>query len=234
MIEAMEDVRHDRLKSAMGSTIQERLVVLEQALLAIQPRRQHDMSLRDIALGIPKVREMIVQLAVNKVTITDFNFLKTTLPAFAKKWKADAATYLGDLVKEKIKLPDAVDPLSLAVGGIFSCTLCNSSCNWPSILSHTCAERAAYPHKHREYYTEVAVAFLPITTWWPTHFEVQMDLLTELVKLYGLNPKEATIAQMDESPLRIQCTEYKSKYVIRVMTWRDTVGANDPTIMLGG
>lgn len=230
----MEDVRHDRLKSAMKSTIEERLVVLEQVLLAIQPRRQYDMSLRDIALGIPKIREVIVQLAVNKVTIADFNFLKTALPAFAKKWKADAATYLGDLVKEKIKLSDAVDPLSLAVGGIFSCTLCGGSCNWPSILSHTCAERAAYPHSYREYYTEVVVAFLPVTTWSPTHFEVQMDLLPELVKLYGLNPKEATIAQMDASPLRIQYADDKLKYAIRVMTWRDTVGANDSIIMLGG
>ena len=225
MVEMAEDIRQTRLKATMKAAIQRRLVVLEQAVLAFRPRRQNEPSLRDIVFGIPEVKEVIVQPATTNVTRSSFDFLNTSLSAFIEQRKADAVTYLGSLVRDQIKLPNSVDPLSLAVGGIFTCTLCDSSWAWPDILGHTCDVRAGYPYSHRDYYAEVAIAYLPGTNWQPTNFSVNVDLLTKIINLYGLNPKKATIEDMDKSPVRLTCVKHNSQHSVQVMTWRDMVSA---------
>lgn len=220
LVEKLEGIRHQHRKVKLRNAVRQRLHILDQALLAIEPRRQNEPSLRDIAL-MPEVAEIMV-LETNKTyTVADFDFLRDTLPVYTEQWKKDVKSYLSGLVRAKFKLPASADPLSLAVGSVFICKLCNESCAWPNVITHTCWSRETMRPSHRDSYTDLVAEFLAgISVWQPSEFHINMDALKQIIEKLGLNPKKATMKQMDESPVRLTCTEHAKESLLDIKNWR--------------
>jgi hypothetical protein len=146
------------------------------------------------------------------------------LPAFAAKWKEEAEECLRDVVSAQIKLDDSVDPLTLAAGGMFFCSLCQTACQHPKVFSHYCKKRLGRRLVNgRDYYTELARTGFCGGKWWPQDFAVNFKFLQHVANMFGVDPTMATIKDMDESPVRLICKQHKEVNVVHVMSWRDMV-----------
>lgn len=228
----MDSIRQDRLKRERAATLKERFKTFDEAVHALEPRRRNLPSLRDIALGIPAVRDTIDAPPDAAITAASFDFLATALPAYTTQWRAAARAHLTGVVQDALaragrKLPARADPLALAVGSVFVCTLCAQPCTYPSILSHTCdARRRPAPDAARDYYAELAVEELRTRQWHARGFAcADPSAVGALLNLAGLDWKSATLAQLDAAPARFRCVRHDAEHSVTVRTWFDMVSA---------
>lgn len=236
VVEWMEDVRYNRLKKERGPRIYRRLRVLSVAVAAILPRRRGEPSLCDIALGIPELKPILEEPSQEGVTVADFDFLKTALPAFAVKWREDVQAHLRSVAMEKIKaagveLAPSVDPLSSAIGSVFICTSCTDShvirrdylteFTYPDLLSHVCI-RQALPYTGNYFADAVAEHLRHLPHWEPAKFQsIGVDMMKGLLEKCGLEPKTATLADLDA--LRFRCLKHHDDWTLRVRNWQSLV-----------
>lgn len=227
----METTKHDRLRVSRYHVIHPRLKVLEDAVTAVQPRRTGEPSLYEIAVDIPEVRSILDAPETTKITVADFDFLKTELPLFAQKWHAEARTYLEGLVTEalkkaKIKVKAGTNVLALVAGGIFKCTHCGHLWRYPAVLSHRCNERKRLekPLPKRDYYVELLGSKLGAARWRAEGYEAQdMSIAAAVLKTAGLDLRTTTVAQADASPARFRCVKHDQEHTVTVRTWLDMV-----------
>ena len=225
IVKIMEKIRHDRLKVSRGPTITKRLRVFDEAVLAIQPRKRNEPSLRDIALNLHEVRKVITRPGSEEVTISSFDFLRTALPDFSQQWTDEINDALRGLVRGQIELGDSVDPLDLAVGSVFICKGCNDPVSLQDVRSHTCRRRAEYPFSNRDYYSEIVVQTLPVMNWEPDMLSTDMGLLKSVIEKFGFDPRTATVVNVDASPTRVTCPEHNPRCVLEIMDWRSAVSS---------
>ena len=90
----------------MEQRIQARLRVLDRAIFEMRPRKRNELSLQDIALHVPGVKDVMELPRDHEVTTASFDFLREVLPGFEEKWKADARQYLCDQAREVVSSVD--------------------------------------------------------------------------------------------------------------------------------
>ena len=132
-----------------------RLHLLDDAIVKLKPRKRNDVSLRDVALYMPEVKDVLALPVDQAVTTADFDFLHTALPEFEEKRKAEARQYLCDRAKTDLAV-DVEDPLALAVGSLFTCKFCDRTCSWPNIFAHSCTTRGQTPPGADHYVSIIA------------------------------------------------------------------------------
>lgn len=231
----LEDTREKYINEERLRVNDERLRVLDRALTTICPRRPGEPSPADIALGIPEVRDVIERSPRETVEESDFDFLHDVLPSFRAQWRRDAEAYLGGLVRKQAgKIPEDVDPLSLAVATTFRCKLCHDIETYPELLSHTCPEHGFKPEdiaKEEDLYRRVVLrlfgkdddyhAIREIIHWDPDlfGFSAEVGVMKRIVEMFGLDFRLATKADMDASPRRVVCKTCSDPGSVEAMDW---------------
>lgn len=221
----MDDTRNRRIRVEHSQTLDKNLKLFDEAVAAIEPRVDGKPSLLDVALGIPAVRETVDSYPNKSTTVESFDFLKTALPIFDAKFEEDAKEYLRDVVRKQIDIDVSVDPLDLAVGNFFVCSLCGTySVTYRGVLAHWCMPRRMHPSGDIEdQYLYKACRQLEGEKWSPRDFHIDLALMQHLIALLGLDPKTATIKEMNDLSVRLTCMKHNYKHQVWVKDWRTMV-----------
>lgn len=220
------DIRTKRLEKEKHALLDNRLKIFAQVV--DESRKQGGGQSWpwdfDIALHMPEVREAITVPADVQVDADSFAFLRDTnvVTAFVAKWSEARAEELRALLEERFgPLDTNVDAMSLVVAR-FQCW-CWRSMVFPEILFHYCTVRGLPPPpSDDEYVCAVQRVFQDQQRWKITN--VMLATNAELVvKLCGLDPRQATRSDMDLSPIRLACKTCDSPAVPGGMVWIDAV-----------
>ncbi|GJE86831.1 hypothetical protein PsYK624_029140 [Phanerochaete sordida] len=220
LVAFMVNHQQDRLYRENKFLIRERLQKMLNVIADVAPHRDGDPSAFQIAIGISKVQEKLRLPPGTTVTEEDFGFLKSELPAFVAKHRADAIEHLSGLIRAKVKVAKSTDPLSLAVATKFRCTHCRSYLQYPKLLAHSCSNAPKPVFDERDHCLELTAAILPCRVYAASDFQDDVDILQRIVKLCGLDVSKATTAQLDASPARLMCAKHNDKGAVGVMAWR--------------
>ena len=223
IIPLVEPFKQEVLRREKDQAIVARLHVLDSAIVKLKPRKRNDVSLRDIALYMPEVKDVLELPTAQAVTTADFAFLRTALPAFQEERKAAAREYLCELARKDCEV-DADDPLALAVGSMFACDFCHAPYSWPHVFAHSCRARGWTP-RDADHYVQLITSHTLPTTWAPSRYRVPAKALRTIIEAHGLSPATATVEEMDRSPVRMTCPRHNEASAVDVMNWRAMVSA---------
>ena len=129
----------------------------------------------------------------------------------------------------------AENPLSLAVAAWFVCDGCNTAQTFPSILNHGCRIRLKGPRPDRSEWQDVMYSALLESAHRLDKYKGGIQRLQKAIIAYGLDPKTATPADMDSSPVRLKCVSKACKHIAdgqladgvrEIMTWRVAVSGS--------
>lgn len=222
----MEEVREKRLIHLRKTTFRDRLTIVEDMMRRVIPKfKLETPSALEVVVCIPEVD------AVAGLLVQDFDpnalldILERTLLDYMERRLQAARTYFGELVKKQINLDESVDPLSLAVGAWFVCQHCDTSHCFPAILGHHCSRRGDGEEDHVEF--AILGSKGRYCIWRPKHFQTEVEILAPLVRTFDLDPRTATISDMDAVDTRLRCTRHakpgEHKIVISALSWRSVV-----------
>ncbi|GJE86832.1 hypothetical protein PsYK624_029150 [Phanerochaete sordida] len=220
LVAFMVDHQQDRLYKQHGKVVKERLLTMLKVAEAIHSFDLPGPSPHQVAIAIPEVQQILRLPGDAVVTEDNFAFLSTVLPAFVTQWKKTATTHLADLINAKLELPEAVDPLSLAVASMFTCKYCRMSLRYPRLLTHTCTGHPKTTYEERRNYSKELVGkTFPDRHCTGASFQDEIKLLQKLIELHGLDAKTTTREQLDSSDMRLTCVRHKQDGAVRVMSW---------------
>ena len=183
-----------------------------------------------------------------EVTVKDFQPLREQFSVLAAQWREHRVSELRELVLASPeftgKVPEAVDPLSLAAV-VFDCDGCIRSLGYmhmlpplyPAILAHRCLCRPQQEIEDSEDPLCRAIAAIASVGGHPTchqRWETRRLSIGKLhkravavIKACGKDPLTTTRAEMDGLDVRFwceTCDENAKGEERAVMRWRDTVG----------
>lgn len=236
--ELLKQALADRVYAEHTRGVALNLAVFDAAVAAVMPYTLGLPSRLDIALGLPQVSKTLARALLDPksrliatvdapyrvYTADAFAFLAKALPPFIAQWTQDAAAYLAGLVREKAGgLGADVDPLQLAAGSVFRCTLCDAVEAYPGVLSHACRRRELRSGAETDFMDWCCMLHLPAANWQPRDFESEFERLAPVVEAYGLDPRRASVQEMDASPVRLTCRGGNAKEGMTVMNWLSLV-----------
>ncbi|GJE86896.1 hypothetical protein PsYK624_029790 [Phanerochaete sordida] len=237
ILEVMEEAKRERLEQERIDSISNRIAALASVLQKTQCLAHNWPLTADVALGVPRVHELLTLPTDATVDAAAFDFLPELLQAWIPSWRAQAAAGLAQLVQETVgEIADGVDPLDLAVGALFLCIGCNSAETFPQVLTHTtrcrrwrmgllfqakAADDAGVPRASFSsaawHESCVVRPIFRLGYWQAKDFTAaNAAVLRRLVELYGLDPRHATIRDMDTSPVRLAVSV---EAALKVMDW---------------
>jgi hypothetical protein len=226
-------VTNDFEHSIRGTVVSKRFYTLRQAFptstlakhtqhLAFAPR------IVDIAL-LPDVCAVLEGDLKSDMTVNDLKTaLEPKLPDLLAAWSSALETQLRDYTRTALKLPtdSTVDPLEYALAyfvcekrcckGYFKRTGDAQPCRmrwWERGSSET-----------SDYEQEATRIFTckPCTVNAMFRIEPGLTVLSDVIKLYGKDPKTSTCAEMDAAPGKLWCMRCVLKN--QPQGWRDAVG----------
>lgn len=217
ILEYLEGEKEKRLRQEYLDRLQARLEIFDAALPNFYLSRPTVPSELDIALGIPRVREVIDGPPDTPVDESSFDFLEEALPPFIEQWNNQRISHLAALVVRDLEdIDPSVDPLKLAVACRFTCTLCGHESSLPK--SHRC-KHASPALDEDDVYGEAAVANLAKSCWVPGSLESNVRRFAPLVQLCGLDPTRATVQDMEQATVRLACRSCDPESGVLVMNW---------------
>lgn len=183
----------------------------------------------EVGLRVPGVVE-VLESPNDELTEDQLaGLLQTSLPEYVESRLAQARSYFIGLVKEDVELPATADPLSLAIGALFSCNHCNSQHTFPEIMSHNCIGRRVklfQTEKTGEFFSVVSKDIWPCRkVWSQAEFRSEAKRLRAYAQLYGMDPMSDTMEEMDAADARLTCPAHPSSSsgVVSIMTWQAAV-----------
>lgn len=225
----MAEVRIERLAKKRKKTLDERFKMLEKVVRNTIPKFSRiTPSALEIGICIPEVLE-ILESSEDEFDLENLEKLvETALSEYTDKRLADARRYLENLIKQHIDLDDSANPLSLAVGSLFSCNYCNGQQSFPDVLGHFCSRRRVILEGKTGEFASHANRYIypgPVSRIWSqTAFRSEAKKLVVFVRAYGLDPRTATVGEMDASEVRLVCSEHTAGRVgLPILTWRSAV-----------
>lgn len=217
------------------TVLQDRFRTLDSALAKILPGVWIKPNLVDTAWRCEEV-QAIMRLPVSlPVTMQHFMNVQVSISDFVHAWRASVFDHFRGMVRQRYPIPDDTDPLSLAIGYLFSCVHCGYTSGFPSILSHTCHRRYFKPEspnfKHsglfmRAGHALLANSRLPVLDMTSDKFGSRAGILASVVQSHGLDPARATWTDMSRAESRIfccDCLNSKEEPTIATLDWCSAV-----------
>lgn len=223
----MGNVRLEYVARERKRTLDQRYKLLEKHILSVIQRfTRITPSTLEVALRIPEVLELI-QLPNDELEEKKLEeMVQKLLPEYKEKRFCDARSYFQELVRQDIELDESTDPLSLAVGSLFSCNQCKCYQSFPEVLGHGClSRRLVLETESGEFVNCVAKNTYPVPkVWSKSAFRSEATKLSEFVRAYGLDPRTATATEMDAAEVRLKCIAHSTgRTVTPILTWRSAV-----------
>lgn len=233
----METIRRERIKRERKILLDHRYDVFGQ-VYGNWHKTQSDKSLLprpiDLICRREELRELINKPDDIAVSAEHFEQLAGHFETWAEAWAEDCMTQLRQIIRDapeyKDKIPEGVDPLSLA-SAAFSCSSCE--CNrkgrmpalFPDLLQHECL----WPTRMMSY-EDASRERGPIKTW-PWSCELlsigqSHKGLAEVIEACGQDPMTVTREEMDNLDPRLYCAvceEYRGWQSRRIFGWSNTV-----------
>lgn len=174
-------------------------------------------NLVDIALRCEQAQEIVLAPVGREVTIQDFLQISDAIHTFVRVWFECLSDHFRKAVRKHVRIPESVDPLSLAVGNYFGCTLCGYNARLPAILLHHCGTREVLvPLLDKCTGADMLIlpeaikalkcrAGVPVLEWLPSRILSRAAILADIIIASGFNPATATVAQMSTTKARLIC-----------------------------
>lgn len=205
------------------------------------------LSTADVVVGISRVRETIDSMPYDEIMDAScFDWLPSALPEFAEQRLQAGRKHFEDLTRAELGLdPSVKDPLSLAVAAWLTCNACEESFAFPDILGHNCL--LALKEDISDEWDSVLNMALSQYASRPSGYRGNFEKLREIVVAYGLDPRTATTADMDNATVRLaQCQRetcaslYRhdsepfstTKGIRYIMNWRVAVSSDPGSVLL--
>lgn len=227
LVEFMEEAKVDRIRAHRKEIMVSRLTSFTGAIAKMLLYKPGVPSPADIALGLPKVREIVEQPVEVEVNEASFESIRDLLPDFVAKWKQDVKTFFSSLVRSSVILPANVDALSLAIGAFFVCECGETRKSYQTASWHQCQKRRLEKKETTDLFEEsfASTALVDLRVWQPKGFSAATERVQQVVKLFGLDDTQATPEDMDVCDLRLACktcdeSSSLPKPRMSVMTWR--------------
>lgn len=246
----MEELKDRRLQEEMQHARVQHLttfVHVHRSWHAEQPNKSALPRAIDLMFR-PEVREIVDQPINAREAEEAFVALSHSFPQWVNEWKTECAEKLRALVRDspafEDKIPDGVDPLTLA-SVAFTCNNCkHDSCSYgqerlpplyPAILTHECLWKRVWDFQVKEPYERAAVTVSKTKCTFSTHTSWSCDVLevgvwhrraSEVIQAFRKDPLTATREEMDGiNDIRLYCGRCARlhPYKREVMTWRDAV-----------
>ncbi|KAI0341464.1 hypothetical protein BDW22DRAFT_1359036 [Trametopsis cervina] len=202
IVKYMGTIREERERRIRKETLERRLAALDRIVKEWSTRGLiRDVSATEILHGIPEVQDM---LSSNKLDLSSQeleNALQTLLPRYIETRLQEARKVVGQMISQELGLGPTIDPFSIAISSGFMCSYCSIGLPLHRIVGHICAPS----------YSRV---------WDPESCRRGVKFMKTLIETCGLDPKVATVDDMDGASVRVICRGHKLQGYAPFMTWR--------------
>lgn len=156
--------------------------------------------------------------------------LEPIIPALLSTWRQQADEELVAMIRKDVMIPSRIsDPKALAVAALYHCLHCGMPLVYPHVLSHSCGS-LRHSKEYGDFLDEFKIALVDR----PYSFgvDVASDILSPIIKAYGMDPKKATIKDMDNARVRLSCANNCCQHagVESILSWRAAVSVLLPVI----
>ncbi|KAI0957121.1 hypothetical protein AcW1_005615 [Taiwanofungus camphoratus] len=235
----MEKVRTRRHEDERKDLLRARLKMLLCMIsgLHLQTRRtladEYKPAFVDYAI-MPKFRQIVEAPSNDSITINNFLAHRDLVPELDAQWQAGTKAQLANLIKEKIDVPENVEPLDLAVA-YFKCDNCQALARYPQVIAHKClrssgSEWAMFEEllhsvagsQHGDPYERLAVSVGHISRWSCNNLTIDstMELVQGILLACGKDPRTTTRQEMDNLDVRLCQRSFDGRGIKKVMHWR--------------
>lgn len=207
----------------------ERLRTLQDAVVAHYAAFPRNASMdcrpRYIEFAIADECRALVEAPVSQpITHEDFT---TLIPRLATNWQEEKAAMLRQSLRSEFSLGERseVDPLDLAIA-MWVCTTCLMHLRYPAVLAHSCAYTPDRFDFFQDEYLRAAVYlnagpklcatlackpydFVRIAGY--RHKKQVLDRMVGIISAMGLEPKSATVKDLEECKVRLRCVRCREK-----------------------
>ena len=250
VVQCMESIRAERIEQERLETMSSRCQFF-RLVYAAWFVKQADKSILPRAVDLmyrPEVRAVIEQDTEQPVSRADFDGFTNHFAEWSAEWKAQCDEKLRKLVRDspglKGKIPDGIDPLSLA-SVVFTCKECSrygyggpTALLYPAILTHSCLYEDVWFGRYTEtlpIFERAACGAARGTSVVPSYAPWSHELVAisadyeqveEIIKAFGRDPSTATRDEMDTiDNVRIYCSNCPraSPDSLSVMGWKHAV-----------
>ncbi|KAI0768920.1 hypothetical protein BC629DRAFT_805824 [Irpex lacteus] len=224
IIELMENMRAQRLAGLRKQTLTDRLSALEKFTKELASRSPGlDLTPREVAILCPEIPSLL-DPDVN----AEFNpdDLGEPIQRYLNKRIEDARDSLRKMIIYECELDPSCDPFSLAVGAWFFCRWCTTARHLDHAIRHHCinlSEPKRPPDMCGVYYRLVCKMFVNQGTWCVDRYRDGVSTVAEIIQACGLDPKTATVDDMDKVDVRFQCKcshHRQQQGYMPIMNWR--------------
>lgn len=224
----MQKVRETRIRAERKEILQRRLEEMSEFANHL-PLRIPGCSISsiEIALCVPETSRLIDP---DNPTFNPED-LEVPIRKLLQRRSQKAREKLRQRVIRDYGLDDSVDPFSLAVGSWFACLRypCRSIMSLEQALNHRCycGYNAMDKPEHVSYELYDVVRRCAEEPIWTTAWYSSIpEVMLKVVEACGLEPKTATVDDLDRADVRLRCVCYAHRTINwrPIMAWRVAVG----------
>lgn len=224
----MQKVRETRIRAERKEILQHRLEEMSEFANHLPLRIPGcSTSSIEIALCVPETSRLIDP---DNPTFNPED-LEVPIRKLLQRRSQKAREKLRQRVIRDYGLDDSVDPFSLAVGSWFACLRypCRSIMSLEQALNHRCycGYNAMDKPEHVSYELYDVVRRCAEEPIWTTAWYSSIpEVMLKVVEACGLDPKTATVDDLDRADVRLRCVCYAHRTINwrPIMTWRVAVG----------
>ncbi len=215
----MEDIKKRRLDAARRVLLRGRFESFAKSHETYRDadyRRTADSDLEPHLMDLAVMDEFRAILDVDKdadMSILDnAEEMRITFDDAILRWRTDRRTEFTTMVTQskQVLIPEGADPLTLS-SVLFACRLCKrADLRYPEVVAHVCTR--VVNHEKDLYASTAARYWSPQCSrspWSSRYLSLSTDAMSALppiLKACGLDPKHATLKQMDDCAARLTCT----------------------------
>ncbi|KAJ3489820.1 hypothetical protein NLI96_g1862 [Meripilus lineatus] len=221
VIQAMESIKRDRLRSYHQQVMLGRLRILDLATLSY--RRHPELRGKlfphtRVIASFPEIRQIIDKPDDISVTIDDFLALTQTVHKSVADWRDKRISFFADCVRRQFDIPENIDPLQLAIGQFFQCNRCQRALALPYALGHYCYRTLKDHLDDYDLFADSAYcANLTLAV------EARVDAINSLLEACNRDTRTTTVQDMDDLDLRFTCRLCNDFLVLfkELMDWHE-------------
>jgi hypothetical protein len=232
----MEAVKSRRVQKERRDLLRERLPALNtvrETCVSTLPANAIYPTTADL-FRIPLVRNIIDTVpTTGDFTNDDLEPVSLSFDVLNLQWQKEIELKLLDLIQaaegsDKHDSLDAEAVLNLATS-FFSCKGCARFLRYPAILMHPCATKWNFQAPEKDDPDHLYIAEIRRETFWNSNHNITMKpehiaVVSRLVDMVGLNPKTATVQDLDTLNPIFECISCNSLSEGRAtMSWQTVV-----------
>ncbi|KAI0093010.1 hypothetical protein BDY19DRAFT_1045335 [Irpex rosettiformis] len=233
----MDGVREIRLAAIRKSMVFKRLDVLSRLVGELsedfRPRQLYSL---EVAFSIPRVIA-ILDPYVEKFDAEELKHtLEETIPTYIADREKQGREGLRSFIKKEFDLNESTDPFSLAAVVWLHCRGCNLVLTHFQASQHCCPSQRSFRLQASEDMNEEYCSIL--TTWnygrsqavwapqYSHYYSYGIDSAVRIIEKCGLDPKTATVHDMDVADVKFVCLGHP--YYAPIMGWRAAIHHSYP------